>query len=174
METANRRDGAYDLLRLQRRSAASHIPREQELRCDLGIDAVPQQVSGQGGDAVVALTLANALPAEGGASERSGVRDGPVPPTPHSASPAAAPGGRHQGSVPTDRARRWRGRTAAPPGSRRHAARPLRRLHLRLVPRRFNRAANALARDAPGAPQSQTNHAGHPSEVNPDAGNDRS
>jgi len=50
METGNRRDGTYDLHRLQRWTAARRIPSEQELRCDLGIDAVPQQVSGQGGD----------------------------------------------------------------------------------------------------------------------------
>ena len=42
VETANGRDDAYDLLRLERRSAARRIPREQELRCDLGIDAVAQ------------------------------------------------------------------------------------------------------------------------------------
>ena len=62
METGNGRDGAYDLLRLQRRPAVSRIPCEQELRCDLGIDAVPQQMSGQGGDAVVALSLVDAFP----------------------------------------------------------------------------------------------------------------
>jgi ribonuclease HI len=56
----------------------------------------------------------------------------------------------------------------------RQAARPLRRLQLRLVPRRFNQVANALARDSSRVPQTGTHHAGHPSEIPPEAGNDRS
>jgi len=56
----------------------------------------------------------------------------------------------------------------------RQAARPLRRLQLRLVPRRFNQVANALARNAARRPQSQTDHVPQPAQVHPNAGNDRS
>jgi ribonuclease HI len=56
----------------------------------------------------------------------------------------------------------------------RQAARPLRRLRLRLVPRRFNQVANDLARDGVRAPQTGTGGAGHPSEVPSEAGTDRS
>jgi len=56
----------------------------------------------------------------------------------------------------------------------RQAGRPLRRLQLRLVPRRFNQVANALARDGVRTPQEGTGHARHPSEVLSEAGNDRS
>ncbi|MEA3276038.1 MAG: reverse transcriptase-like protein [Pseudomonadota bacterium] len=56
----------------------------------------------------------------------------------------------------------------------RETARPLRRLQLRLVPRRFNQVANALARNGVRAPQTGTGYAGHPSEIPPEVGNDRS
>jgi ribonuclease HI len=56
----------------------------------------------------------------------------------------------------------------------RQAARPLRRLQLRLVPRRFNQVANALARDAARRPPRQTDHVPQPAQVHPNAGNDRS
>jgi ribonuclease HI len=55
----------------------------------------------------------------------------------------------------------------------RQAARPLWRLQLRLVPRRFNQVANALARDAARRPQSQTDHVPQPAQVHPNAGNDQ-
>jgi ribonuclease HI len=54
------------------------------------------------------------------------------------------------------------------------AARSLRRLQLRLVPRRFNQVANALARDRVRTPQTGTSHAGYPSEVHPKPESDRS
>jgi ribonuclease HI len=54
----------------------------------------------------------------------------------------------------------------------RQAARSLRRLQLRLVPRRFNQVANALARDGVRTPQKGTGHAEHQPEVHPKAGND--
>jgi RNA 3'-phosphate cyclase len=54
----------------------------------------------------------------------------------------------------------------------RQAARPLRRLQLRLGPRRFNQVANALARDGVRTPQKGTGHAEHQPEVHPKAGND--
>jgi len=56
----------------------------------------------------------------------------------------------------------------------RQAARPLRRLRLRLVPRRFNQVANALARDAVRRAQSQTDHVPHSAQNHSTAGNDRS
>lgn len=56
----------------------------------------------------------------------------------------------------------------------RQAAQPLRRLQLRLVPRRFNQVANALAQDAARRPQSQTDHVPQPAQVHPNAGNDQS
>jgi ribonuclease HI len=69
----------------------------------------------------------------------------------------------------------WRGRRGDDAMSDvRQAARPLRRLQLRLVPRRFNQVANALALDAARRAQSQTDQAPQPAEVHPSAGNDRS
>jgi ribonuclease HI len=56
----------------------------------------------------------------------------------------------------------------------RQAARPLRRLQLRLVPRRFNQVANALARGAVRRPQGQTDHVPHSAQNHSKAGNDRS
>jgi hypothetical protein len=56
----------------------------------------------------------------------------------------------------------------------RQAARPLRRLQLRLVPRRFNQVANALARGAIRGPQGQTDHEPHSAQNHSKAGNDRS
>ena len=56
----------------------------------------------------------------------------------------------------------------------RETARSLRRLQRRLVPRRFDQVANALARDGVRVPQTGTDHAGHPFEIPPEAGNDRS
>jgi ribonuclease HI len=56
----------------------------------------------------------------------------------------------------------------------RQAARLLRRLQLRLVPRRFNQLANALARDAARRPPRQTDHVPQPAQVHPNAGNDQS
>jgi ribonuclease HI len=56
----------------------------------------------------------------------------------------------------------------------RQAARPLRRLQLRLVPRRFNQVANALARSAVRRPQGQTDHVPHSAQNHSKAGNDRS
>ena len=47
------------------------------------------------------------------------------------------------------------------------------RLRLRLVPRRFNQVANALARDGFHAPQTGTGNVRHPSKVPPETGNDR-
>ena len=49
----------------------------------------------------------------------------------------------------------------------REAARPLRRLQLRLVPRRLNQSANALARGAVRATQRQTGDTPHQPEVHP-------
>ena len=56
----------------------------------------------------------------------------------------------------------------------RQAARSLRRLQLRLVPRRFNQVANALARDAVRRPQGQTDHVPHSAQNHSKAENDRS
>jgi ribonuclease HI len=56
----------------------------------------------------------------------------------------------------------------------RQAGRPLRRLQLRLVPRRFNQVANAFAGDAARRLQSQTDQVPQPAQVHPNAGNDRS
>jgi hypothetical protein len=56
----------------------------------------------------------------------------------------------------------------------RQEARPLRRLHLRLVPRRFNQVANALARGAVRRDQDQTDHVSHSAQNHSNAGNDRS
>jgi ribonuclease HI len=56
----------------------------------------------------------------------------------------------------------------------RQAARPLRRLRLRLVPRQLNQAANALARDAVRRAQSQTDQVPHSAQNHFKAGNDRS
>ena len=68
----------------------------------------------------------------------------------------------------------WQGRRGDDAMSdMRQAARPLRRLQLRLVPRRFNQVANALARDAARRPQSQTDHVPQPAQVHPNAGNDQ-
>jgi hypothetical protein len=56
----------------------------------------------------------------------------------------------------------------------RQAARPLRRLQLRLVPRRFNQVANALARGAVRRAQGHTDHVPHSAQNHSKAGNDRS
>ncbi len=56
----------------------------------------------------------------------------------------------------------------------RQAARPLRWLQLRLVPRRFNQVTNALARGAVRRPQGQTDHVPHSAQNHSKARNDRS
>ena len=56
----------------------------------------------------------------------------------------------------------------------RQAARPLRRLQLRLVPRRFNQVANALARGAVRRAQGQIDQVPHSAQNHSKAGNDRS
>jgi ribonuclease HI len=56
----------------------------------------------------------------------------------------------------------------------REAAKSLRRLQLRLVPRRFNQVANALARGAVCRPQGQTDHVPHWAQDHSKVGNDRS
>lgn len=80
VKARDRRDSSHNLLWFQRRSAARRIPCEQEFRCYLWIDTLPQEMSGQ--EAMVLLrSPSTTLSATGDASARAGVRDDSGPPS---------------------------------------------------------------------------------------------
>lgn len=57
----DRAHGAGDLLVFQRRTAVRAIPGEHELKSHIRVDAMPKEVSSEGGDGCVALPLADPL-----------------------------------------------------------------------------------------------------------------